>query len=215
MTSISRLSGITAIALGAALSMTAGLALAGEKVISADQISKALQPKSLTRGLSAGTPQVDTAAQAKEATFINSLRNRSTRSLSLGEREEVAQLAANKPKIDLEIRFDYNSADISKTSVQAVQELGKALSDPSLKGSTFVVAGHTDAIGGEEYNQGLSERRADTIKRYLSEKFGINGSDLVTVGYGKTKPKDANAPMDPTNRRVQVVNMDVSKTAAQ
>jgi outer membrane protein OmpA-like peptidoglycan-associated protein len=214
MTSISRLSGITAIALGAALSMTAGLALAGEKVISADQISKALQPKPLTRGLSTGT-QADTAAQAKETTFVNSLRNRPTRSLSLGEREEVAQLAATKPKIDLEINFDYNSADISKTSVQAVQELGKALSNPSLKGSTFVVAGHTDAIGSEQYNQGLSERRADTIKRYLTDKFGINGSDLVTVGYGETKPKDANAPMDPTNRRVQVVNMEVNKTAAK
>jgi len=215
MTSISRLSGITAIALGAALSMTAGLAIAGDNVISADQISKALQPKPMTRGLSAGGQQVDTAAQEKEAKFVNSLRNRSTRSLSIGEREEVAQLAANKPKIDLEIRFDYNSADIAKTSVQAVQELGKALSDASLKGSTFVVAGHTDAIGGEEYNQGLSERRADTIKRYLTEKYGINGSDLVTVGYGKTKPKDANAPLDPANRRVQVVNMDVSKTAAK
>jgi outer membrane protein OmpA-like peptidoglycan-associated protein len=215
MTSISRLSGITAIALGAALSLTAGLALAGDAVISADQIAKALQPKPLTRGLSAGGQQVDTAAQAKETTFINSLRNRPTRSLSLGEREEVAQLAATKPKIDLEIHFDYNSADISRNSVQAVQELGKALSDPTLKGSTFVVAGHTDAIGSEEYNQGLSERRADTIKRYLTEKFGINGSDLVTVGYGKTKPKDANAPMDPTNRRVQVVNMEASKTAAK
>jgi outer membrane protein OmpA-like peptidoglycan-associated protein len=215
MTSISRLSGITAIALGAALSMTAGLALAGDAVISADQISKALQSKPATRGLSAGGQQVDTATQAKEATFINSLRNRSTRSLSLGEREEVAQLAATKPKIDLEIRFDYNSADIAKTSVQAVQELGKALSDPSLKGSTFVVAGHTDAVGTEQYNQGLSERRADTIKRYLTEKFGINGADLVTVGYGESKPKDAKMPEDPTNRRVQVVNMEVSKTAAK
>jgi outer membrane protein OmpA-like peptidoglycan-associated protein len=215
MTSISRLSGITAIALGAALSMTAGLALAGDNVISADQIAKALQPKPLTRGLSAGAQQVDTAARAKETTFVNSLRNRSTRSLSLGEREEVAQLAATKPKIDLEIHFDYNSAEINKASTQAVQELGKALTDPSLKGSTFVVAGHTDAIGGEEYNQGLSERRADTIKRYLTEKFGINGSELVTVGYGKTKPKDPKTPLDPTNRRVQVVNMDVSKTAAK
>jgi len=214
MTSFSRLSGIKAIALGAALSMTAGLALAGDNVISADQISKALQPKPLTRGLSAGQ-QADPAVSAKETTFVNSLRNRPTRSLSLGEREEVAQLAANKPKIDLEIHFDYNSADISKGSVQAVQELGKALSDPSLKGSTFVVAGHTDATGGEEYNQGLSERRADTIKKYLNEKYGINGSDLVTVGYGKTKPKDANAPMDPANRRVQVVNMEASKTAAK
>ena len=71
-----------------------------------------------------------------------------------------------------------------------MQELGKALSDASLKGSTFVVAGHTDAIGGEAYNQDLSERRADTIKKYLTEKYGITGSDLVTVGYGKTKPKD-------------------------
>ncbi len=214
MTSISRLSGIKAIALGAALSMTAGLALAGDNVISADQIAKALQPKPLTRGLSAG-PQADPAVSAKETTFVNSLRNRPTRSLSLNEREEVAQLAATKPKIDLEIRFDYNSAEISKTSVQAVQELGKALSDPTLKGSTFVVAGHTDAVGGEEYNQGLSERRADTIKKYLSDKYGINGSDLVTVGYGKTKPKDATAPMDPSNRRVQVVNMESNKTASK
>ena len=212
MTSNYRLSGIKAFALGAALSMTAGLALAGDNVISADQISKALQPKPLTRGLSVAP--VDTEAQSKELKFVDSLRNRKTRSLSLGEREEIAQIAADKPKIDLEIHFDYNSADISKESTQAVQELGKALSQASLKGSTFVVAGHTDAIGGEEYNQGLSERRADTIKRYLTEKYGINGSDLVTVGYGKTKPKDPNAPMDPVNRRVQVVNMD-TKTASQ
>ena len=214
MTSISRLSGITAIALGAALSMTAGLALAGE-VVSADQISKALQSKPLTRGLSAGAQQIDTAVQAKETKFVDGLRNRKTRSLSLSEREEIAQIASTKPKIDLEIRFDYNSAEISKDSTQAVQELGKALSQASLKGSTFVVAGHTDAVGGDEYNQGLSERRADTIKRYLTEKYGINGSDLVTVGYGETKPKDANTPTDPANRRVQVVNMETKTAASQ
>jgi outer membrane protein OmpA-like peptidoglycan-associated protein len=98
--------------------------------------------------------------------------------------------------------------------LSSVQELGKALSNPSLKGSTFVVAGHTDAIGGEAYNQDLSERRADTIKRYLTDKYGINGTDLVTVGYGKTKPKDPNAPLDPINRRVQVVNLD-TKTASK
>ena len=157
---------------------------------------------------------MDTAAQAKETGFVNTLRNRKTRSLSLGERQEIAELAATKPKIDLEIQFDYNSADISKGSTTAVQELGKALSSPDLKGSTFVVAGHTDAIGGEAYNQELCERRADTIKKYLTEKYGIAGADLVTVGYGESKPKDANAPMDPTNRRVQVVNMD-TKTASK
>ncbi|MCC8981067.1 OmpA family protein [Bradyrhizobium acaciae] len=198
--------------IGAALSMTAGVALAGSDTIPAAQILNALKPKSATRSLS-GT-QVDPAATARETSFLNTVRNRQTRSLSLGERQEIADIAANKPKIDLEIHFDYNSADISKGSTQAVQELGKALSDASMKGSTFVLAGHTDAIGGEAYNQDLSERRADTIKTYLVEHYGLNGSDLVTVGYGKTRPKDPNAPMDPTNRRVQVVNMD-TKTAQQ
>ena len=213
MTSISRLSGITAIALGAALSMTAGLALAGDNNVSTGQILDALKPKPATRGLSVG-PQADPTAQAKEATFLNTVRNRSTRSLSTGEREQIAELAATKPKIDLEIQFDYNSADIAKSSMGSVQALGKALSDPALKGSTFVVAGHTDATGGEEYNQGLSERRADTIKKYLMQNYGLNGTDLVTVGYGETKLKDAANGADAMNRRVQVVNMD-TKTASK
>jgi outer membrane protein OmpA-like peptidoglycan-associated protein len=212
MTSFHRLSTIAAVTLGAALSMTAGVALAGDNV-SADQIINALQVKPLTRGLSVGA-QADPAVKAKEIGFITSLRNRKTRSLSLGEREEIAEIASTKPKIDLDIQFDYNSDRITQTSMPSVQALGQALSNANLKGSTFVVAGHTDAIGGEEYNQGLSERRADTIKRYLTEKYGIAGTDLVTVGYGKTKPKDPNAPMDPVNRRVQVVNMD-TKTASK
>ena len=212
MTRFHRPTAFKAIALGAALSMTAGLAFAGDNV-SSDQIITALQPKPLTRGLSVG-PQVDPAAKAKEASFVETLRNRKSRSLSMGEREEIADIASTKPNIDLDIQFDYNSADIRTASMPAVQALGQALSNPGLKGSVFVVAGHTDAIGGEAYNIGLSERRADTIKSYLVSKFGIAGSDLVTVGYGKDKPKDANAPMDPINRRVQVVNMD-TKTAAQ
>ncbi len=212
MTSISRFSGLKVMTVCAALSMTAGLALAGEAVVPADQIVHALQAKPLTRGLSAGDSRADQAAKAKEVGFIDSVRNRKTRSLSLGEREEIAQIASAKPKIDLEIHFDYNSAEISRASTPAVQELGKALTNASLKGSTFVVAGHTDGIGGDAFNQDLSERRADTIKRYLVEKFGIAGSDLVTVGYGKTKLKDAQNPADAINRRVEVVNME-TKTA--
>ena len=209
-----RLSALKAIALGAALSMTAGLAIAADSNVSADQIVTALRAKPLTRGLSTG-PQSDAAATARvrEIGFVQTLRNRKTRSLSMNEREEIAEIASTKPNIDLDIQFDYNSAEISKTSMPSVQELGKALSNPDLKGSTFVVAGHTDAIGGEEYNQGLSERRAESIKRYLTDKYGLASADLVTVGYGKSKPKDPNAPLDPINRRVQVVNM-ASKTAS-
>jgi outer membrane protein OmpA-like peptidoglycan-associated protein len=196
-------------AIGAALLTTSVMAFAGENV-SSDTIIRALQPKPLTRSLSVEIP----AATAEEGHFVETLRNRRTRSLSSSERDEIATIAADKPNIDLEITFDYNSADISVASLPSVQALGKALSDANLKGSTFVVAGHTDAAGGETYNQDLSERRADTIKRYLTDKYGIVGSDLVTVGYGKTRPKNPNDPMDPANRRVQVVNL-ANKTASK
>ena len=211
---MTRFSGLKTITLGAALSLTAGLALAADNTVSSDQILSALKPVGVTRGLSVAAPQTDPAAKAREAGFLATLRNRTSRSLSLGERDQIAEIAATKPKIDLEIQFDYNSAAISKASMAAVQELGKALSDPGLKGSTFVVAGHTDAVGSESFNQDLSERRADTIKVYLVEKYGLAGSDLVTVGYGKTRLKNPDNPTDAVNRRVQVVNMD-AKTASK
>ena len=197
-----------------ALSVGAGASVAGDNGATTDQILKALAPKPLTRGLSVG-PQVDPAKVAAESAFVKKIRNRATRSLSSGERDEIATMAQDKPNIDLEINFDYNSADISAKSLPSVQALGRALTNPDLKGSTFVVAGYTDAVGGEAYNQDLSERRADSIKRYLVDKFGIASGDLVTVGYGKTRLKDPDRPMAEVNRRVQVVNMESKQTASQ
>ena len=205
---------LSIVAMGVALSVGVGTAVAGD--VTEDQIVRALVPAKpvLTRGLSAG-PQADPAATAAEGRFVQTIRNRTTRSLSVTEREEIASIAKDKPNIDLEITFDYNSADISAKSLPSVQALGKALTNPDLKGSTFLVAGHTDAAGGESFNQDLSERRADSIKRYLVSKFGIAGPDLVTVGYGKTKLKDPNDPMAEVNRRVQVVNMENKTTASK
>jgi outer membrane protein OmpA-like peptidoglycan-associated protein len=203
------------VAVGTALSFGIGAAFAADDVTE-DQILKALTPskKPLTRGLSVG-PQADPAATAAETKFVSTIRGRTTRSLSQTEREEIAAIVKDKPKIDLEINFDYNSADISAKSLPSVQALGRALSNAELKGSTFVVAGHTDAAGGEAYNQELSERRAESIKRYLVDKYGITGTDLVTVGYGKSKLKDPNQPMAEANRRVQVVNMENKATASK
>ena len=219
MSKISGRSSVTAIlsivTIGAMLSLGVVKAFAAEDVTE-DEIVRALAPakKPLTRGLSAG-PQVDPAVAAEEGRFVQKIRGRSTRSLSNTEREEIATIVKDKPKIDLEINFDYNSADISIRSLSSVQALGRALSNPDLKGSTFVVAGHTDAAGSETYNQDLSERRADSIKKYLVDKFGITGTDLVTVGYGKSKLKDAANPLADINRRVQVVNMENKATASK
>ncbi|MCA1458938.1 OmpA family protein [Bradyrhizobium sp. BRP22] len=201
--------------IGATLALGMSAARAGDNVTE-EQILRALTPekKPLTRGLSIG-PKVEPAANATEDKFVRTIRGRSTRSLSSAEREEIATIVKDKPKIDLEINFDYNSAQINAKSLPSVQALGRALTNADLKGSTFVVAGHTDAAGGEAFNQDLSERRAEAIKRYLIDKYGIDGSDLVTVGYGKTKLKDPNQPLAEVNRRVQVVNMENKATASK
>jgi len=204
------------LAIGAALSFGMGKAVAADDVTE-DQIVRALAPAKkppLTRGLSVA-PQADPAAAAAEGRLLQNIRGRATRSLSASEREEISAIAKDKPNIDLEITFDYNSADISTKSLPSVQALGKALTNPDLKGSTFVVAGHTDAAGGEAYNQDLSERRADSIKRYLTGKYSIAAADLVTVGYGKSKLKDPANPLAEVNRRVQVVNMATKNTASK
>jgi outer membrane protein OmpA-like peptidoglycan-associated protein len=203
------------LAIGAALSFGMGKAVAADDVTE-DQIVRALAPAKeppMTRGLSIA-PQADPAAAA-EGRLLQNIRGRATRSLSASEREEISAIAKDKPNIDLEITFDYNSANISTKSLPSVQALGKALTNPDLKGSTFVVAGHTDAAGGEAYNQDLSERRADSIKRYLTGKYSIAAADLVTVGYGKSKLKDPANPLAEMNRRVQVVNMANKNTASK
>lgn len=185
--------------------------------MSEDELVQKLMPKpkpALTRGLS---PMNDDASRLEDAEnkAIDSYRDRPAQSLSPADRDKIATIAENKPNVDLTINFDYNSADISSKSLSEVQKLGRALTNPALKGSTFLLAGYTDAAGGAPYNQKLSERRAESIRHYLEQNFHIPSSELVTVGYGKTRLKDSEHPLSEVNRRVQVVNMENKRTASR
>jgi outer membrane protein OmpA-like peptidoglycan-associated protein len=194
---------------GLAVSLGAGFARAEDP--SSANIIKSLTPKPLTRSLSGATQA--TAKDAQDEKFIDSMRHRTTRSLSVGEREKIATIAKDKPSIDLEINFEYDSARIGSAAEKTVNELGKALTDSSLKGNTFILGGYADGRGRAGYNQELSERRADSVKRYLVEKFDIPASSLVTAGYGSTHFKNSNDPFAAENRRVAVTNMADSKVA--
>jgi outer membrane protein OmpA-like peptidoglycan-associated protein len=190
------------LAVGLVLPWGLGVALAAEER-SADDIVKALKPR-ITRGLT--TSPADAARNAEETKFVNTLRNRPTRSLTVAERDQITSIAKKRPSIDLEVNFDYNSDNIGTKAMPQVTALGEALSSSDLKGGTFILAGHTDAKGSETYNQGLSERRAEAVRRFLSEKYGVEVSNLVTVGYGKTQLKKAADPFGSENRRVQIIN---------
>ncbi|MGH6848512.1 MAG: OmpA family protein [Methylocella sp.] len=192
------------LATGLALAAGAGSALTAEQPL-VDQIIQALTPKNLTRSLTIQPPE--SVPNAEETLFLNTLRNRTTSSITLSEREKLAPFVHDKQGFDIEINFKYNSAKIAPSAMFKARALGEALTSAALKGGTFIIEGHTDAKGGDMPNQKLSERRADTIKRFLAEQYRIPAADLVAVGYGKTMLKNTDDPVGAENRRVRVVNM--------
>jgi outer membrane protein OmpA-like peptidoglycan-associated protein len=170
---------------------------------SAGDIANKLAPKApLTRGLIAVTPKT-----AQDRQFLDGLTSKTTRSITIEERNQVAEIAKDKPAIDLEVNFDYNSAVVGPQAIDTLTKLGAGLRDPRLSGATVLLAGHTDASGGDSYNKDLSDRRAEAVKQFLVTKFSVPPDRLIAVGYGKERLKNPADPLGAENRRVQVVNM--------
>jgi outer membrane protein OmpA-like peptidoglycan-associated protein len=180
------------------------------KAPSVEEIISALKPRK-TRGLSVKP----SPAEVERSKTIDDLKTKAaTRGLSVPERAQLADAVADKPSLDFVIYFDFNSATISPKSKASLDALGAALQDDSLKGASIMVAGHTDATGRPEYNLTLSERRAQSVRDYLSGKFGVPADNLTVVGYGAERLKDAAEPTASVNRRVQIVNLTDGKSAA-
>jgi outer membrane protein OmpA-like peptidoglycan-associated protein len=177
-----------------------------------EQILNALKPAPIlkTRGLTTDQSREN----ADERRFIDKIRTIKTRGLDPSERQRVSEIAKSKPNIDLEVYFDYDSSAITPRAESDLITLGKALTSPELKGSAFVIGGHTDAKGDDDYNQKLSERRAASVKRFLKQEFDIADDTLVTVGYGEEQLKNTSEPLAAENRRVQIVNLE-QKTAGR
>lgn len=136
-------------------------------------------------------------------------RSITTRKIEVIPGKEAEILDKNKdlPKVNLSIEFEYNSDRPTPAGMQQLAALADALRDPSLKGFRFMLAGHTDARGSDEYNQSLSERRAAAVQRFLIGTAQIEPARLATVGFGRTRLLSGISPEDPRNRRVEVVNL--------
>lgn len=106
--------------------------------------------------------------------------------------------------LSLHINFDFDKAVIRKADEG---ELRKAIEFvKKYPGAEFRIEGHTDGIGTEKYNQKLSERRAEAVKRYLTIHGGFDKARFSTVGYGKTRPIATNKTREGRfkNRRVEL-----------
>ena len=114
--------------------------------------------------------------------------------------------APAKPKpasINMQINFEYNSAEIAGSSEKTMATLAKALASPQLEGRKFTVIGHTDASGSAAYNKALSDRRAAAVRRYLTEN-GVAASRLKAVGKGESQLLNNDDPDAAENRRVEI-----------
>ncbi len=98
------------------------------------------------------------------------------------------------------INFAFNSADVPKEFYSYVDAVGGLMNqDPSLR---LVIEGHTDSVGGDQYNLGLSERRAVSVGEYLVRVHHVEPQRLAIAGMGKTQPLTPD-PTDSRNRRVE------------
>ena len=102
--------------------------------------------------------------------------------------------------------FDYDRAELRIASLDDLQKLGELIRrNPN---ATFRIEGHTDAIGGRDYNLQLSLRRAEAVKAWLVENLRISPDRIDTVGFGPDKlivPADKSIDEQQPNRRVEIV----------
>jgi len=101
------------------------------------------------------------------------------------------------------LEFETSKAIIKTSSYVSLNNLAQIMKDHPTYG--ILVEGHTDSVGSEESNLSLSEKRANAVKTALVNK-GVEGSRIVTKGYGESQPTDTNdtAAGRQNNRRVEL-----------
>jgi len=117
----------------------------------------------------------------------------------------VERVTPNEVRIRMpsDITFDFNRADVKNEFVPRISDLARTLNRyPNM---SVVITGHADAIGSDEYNHRLSERRAWSVSEVLSQ-FGVDRYRIRTAGMGEMAPIATNATEwgRARNRRVEI-----------
>ncbi|MDY5969368.1 MAG: OmpA family protein [Bacteroidales bacterium] len=146
--------------------------------------------------------------ESENANLRNQLANANKQQGQADDSEAMKNIKENQTNLygmPFSIQYGVDQYRIpakEREKLEAVAQIMK--SDESVK---YVITGFCDASGSEEYNQTLSEKRANTVKDELVNKYGVNADQISVMGYGKGKPfGDAKYSI---NRRVSFyVNMD-------
>lgn len=129
----------------------------------------------------------------------------------LGGKVQDLQIKETGQEVRIELAadvlFDFDKADILPKAQAALKQAGELIRDKA-KGAVRI-EGHTDAKGSDPYNQKLSERRAQAVKTWLTDKEGLTNAEFSIQGFGAKKPVAPNK-----SRTGPMIRKDARETAA-
>lgn len=112
-----------------------------------------------------------------------------------------------------DVLFDFDKSALRRDAAPVLAKLMDEVRARVPAGGRFTVEGHTDWIGSDAYNDRLSNKRAASVKTWLTKAGGVSGFQVVTIGYGERRPVAPNAKPDGSddpdgrqkNRRVDIL----------
>lgn len=111
-----------------------------------------------------------------------------------------------KPMIGFKVAFEFGSAQLKPEAIETLRNLGKALNEDLRDQKRFEIEGHTDAVGSLQYNEQLSQARAEAVKEFLVRDMGVAPARLEAIGKSYCEPVNPHQPYAAENRRVVVLN---------
>ena len=117
--------------------------------------------------------------------------------------------------IQMDVKFPSNSSILSSSNYPDIERVAKFMEQ--FEKTSVTVEGYTDDRGNDEYNKALSQRRAESVRKALIEKFGVSADRVSAIGYGEEKPIADNATAEgrAANRRVVAVVESSIETAVK
>jgi OOP family OmpA-OmpF porin len=182
----------------------------GERLLSSGDVADFVKRVLLTKKpvetaipVQPAVPALKPVEAVKERTVIK--EPSSTVKASTPEAKDVLIPIVEPLRITINIQFDTGKADIKPKYYDEI----KRIADFMVKypTSSMVIEGHTDNVGKKVYNQKLSKRRSESVRKYLIDKFRIKRTRIRAIGYGMERPIASNKTADgrKMNRRIIAV----------
>jgi OmpA-OmpF porin, OOP family len=191
----------------------------------AEQAKKEAEAKTLESERSKGEAealalQAEKARKVAEAKALEAEKSRLQTEQAIEQRKhierEIAELKAKQTDRGIvltlgDILFESGKANLMPGAIMTIDKLAEFLK--KYPNRTVLIEGHTDSVGTETYNLGLSQRRAEALRTATISK-GISSQRITTKGYGKRYPVASNATQAgrQQNRRVEIIILDEGKS---